>query len=147
MNPTKHSKLFFKVFKVLTAVFFLTVVLPDRKLAVPVAFDSLVVILGFDSSNNDRLLIIMPLIGFIYFLISGFGNYNSKTDSILTIITVFVFYGFLLYFTKAFINYYDLVSLTTLFLFMVVSFICLYTTIKRLKINNNSPNRINFVLL
>ena len=92
MNPTKHSKLFFKVFKVLTAVFFLTVVLPDRKLAVPVAFDILVVILGFDSSNNDRLLIIMPLIGFIYFLISGFGNYNSKTDSILTIITVFVFY-------------------------------------------------------
>ncbi len=140
MNPTNHSKLFFKVFKLLTALFFLTVVIPDRKLSVPVGFDLLAVTLMFDSNFDDRLLTIMPLIGFIYFLISGFGNYNSKTDSILTIITVLVFYGFLLYFTKAFINYYEVVSLTTLFLFMVVSIICIYKTIKRLKINIDSAS-------
>lgn len=140
MNPTNHSKLFFRVFKILTAIFFLTVVIPDRKLSVPVGFDLLAVTLMLDSDFNDRLLTFMPLIGFFYFLISGFSNYNSKTDSILTILTVLVFYAFLLYFTKAFINYYDLVSLTTLFLFMVVSIICLYTSIKRLKINNNSPS-------
>jgi hypothetical protein len=131
MNQTNHSKLYFKVFKILTAIFFLTVVIPDRKLSVPVGFDLLAVTLMFDSEINDRLLTIMPLIGFIYFLISGFSNYNSKTDSILTIITVLVFYGFLLYFINAFINYYDLISLTTLFLFMVVSIICLYITIRK----------------
>jgi uncharacterized membrane protein YbhN (UPF0104 family) len=140
MNQTKHSKLFFKVFKILTAIFFLTVIIPDRKLSVPVGFDLLFVTLMIDSNINDRLLTILPLIGFLYFLISGFNNYNSKTDSILTIITVFVFYGFLLYFTKAFINYYEVVSLTTLFLFLVVSIICLYTAKKRLKLKNNSPN-------
>lgn len=140
MNSKNHSKLFFKIFKILTAIFFLTVILPNRKLSVPVGFDLLVVILGVDSSNNDVLLTILPLIGLIYFIISGFSNYNSKTDSILTIISVLFFYGFLLYFTKAFIKYYETVSLTTLFLFIVVSIICLYATIRRLKINNNSHN-------
>ena len=140
MNTTNLSKQFFKVFKILTAIFFLTVVIPDRKISVPVGFDLLAVTLMFDSDFNDRLLTILPLLGFIYFLISGFNSYNSKTDSILTIITVLIFYGFLLYFTKAFINYYDIVSLTTLFLFIVVSIICLYTTIKRLKINNDLPS-------
>lgn len=140
MNTTKHSKLIFKIFKILTAVFFLTVIIPDRKLAVPVGFDILAVTLMLDSNLNDRLLTIMPLIGLIYFFISGFSNFNSKTDSILTIITVLAFYGFLLYFTEAFINYYDSVSLGTLFLFITLSVICLYTTIKRLRINNNSPN-------
>lgn len=132
MSQTNHSDQFFKVFKILTALFFLTVIIPDRKLSVPVGFDLLASTLMFDTDLNDRLLTIFPLIGFIYFLISGFGNYYSKTDSILTIITVLVFYGFLLFFIKAFINYSDLVSFSSLFLFMVVSIICLYTTIKRL---------------
>jgi hypothetical protein len=116
----------YRLHKYLVVLFFLTVLIPGEKIAIPVGLMVL-----FPLSNIE--ISILPIIGLLYLIASGIDCPDTKSEKIYTISSLLIFWGFLLYFSKAFIKYSSGESFVTLLLFVSVSLFLLVRLIRELK--------------
>lgn len=110
---------------------FLTVIIPGDKLAFPVGLIIIMSELGIASLQD--LIIGLSLLITIAFAIVSIAKRIKPIDPKLNLLIIFIFWAYLLQFTKQFIQYYDPISLSTLFIFLLFSTINLVKTIKQLK--------------
>lgn len=115
--------------RTLTLLTFLLIIIPGDKLSFPVGLMLIIPFLGI-ASFNDILLVILPLAAVIYSIITI--KRQSPKDLKINILTLIIFYAFLLFFTKNFIQYSNPLSLSTLILFLTISLTNLIQTIKKL---------------
>lgn len=105
---------YYRLHKYLVVLFFLTVLIPGEKIDIPVGLMVL-----FPLSNIE--ITILPIIGLLYLIASGLDCPDTKSEKIYAISSILILWGFLLYFSKAFIKYSSGETLLILLLFVSVS--------------------------
>jgi hypothetical protein len=124
--------------RTLTLLTFLTVIIPGPKLAFPVGLIIIMSVLGI-ASLQDLIIGLSLLITIAFAIVSIAKGIKPQIDHKLNLLIILIFWAYLLQFTKQFIQYYDPISLSTLFIFLLFSTINLVKTIK--KIANPQPNK------
>ncbi len=127
----------YRILKILVAFFFLTVLVPGNKLALPAGLMLIIPLTGI-GAFSDLLFVILPIAGVVYLIISGIKSLNTKRDKILTIISIIIFWGFLLYFTRSFAKYSDKTIVISLVVFILPSLFCLIIVARSLWKNSAS---------
>jgi hypothetical protein len=124
-----------RLLRTLTLLTFLTIIIPGDKLAFPVGLIICMSVLGIAALED--FITGLSLLITIAFAIVSIAKGIKKLDLKLNLLIILIFWAYLLQFTKQFIQHYDPISLSTLFIFLLFSTINLVKTIK--KIANPQP--------
>jgi hypothetical protein len=117
--------------RTLTLFTFLLVIIPGDKLAFPIGLIICMSVLGI-AALEDFIIGLSLLITIAFAIVSIAKGIKPNLDLKLNLLIILIFWAYLLQYTKQFIQYYDPISLSTLFIFLLISTINLVKTIKKL---------------
>jgi hypothetical protein len=120
-----------RLLRILTLITFLFVTIPDPKFPFLV-FTMIMLILSGSSYFIYILFSSLSVLAIAYTLISLFLKHTQLSHK-LNILSILIFYSFLLQFTTEFIKHHDTDSISDLLLFLTISLTNLILTIKQLK--------------
>ncbi len=112
-----------KFLKTLTLLTFLTVIIPGDKLSFPVGIALILPFLGITPAVGI-LLAVLPLIAITLICVTLFHRKPDPEDALVTLISVIVFWAYLLFFIKNFLAYSSSNTYLTLGAFIILSAAC-----------------------
>lgn len=119
-----------RLLRFLTIITFLFVSLPETTFGFPIIAIIIFSFMG-RSPFHETILTYLTVLSIFYNFISLFLQHTPLTRK-LNIVSIFIYYAYLLQFTNEFIKYPDEVSLYTILVFLFVSILNLVITILQL---------------